>query len=54
MSQTWQFSEADLLLTIEKWFFIPLNSGFPQMKVHKSNVDMKNINCLEWYGGGLL
>ena len=47
VSQTLQFREADLLLTIAKWFIISLNSGFRQMKVHKSNVDMKNINYFE-------
>ena len=40
MSQALQFSEADLLLTIAKWFFISLNSGIRQIKVHESNVDI--------------
>ena len=53
VSQTLQFREADLLLTMAKWFFISLNSGFRQMKVHKNNVDMKTFNnYFEWYGGG--
>ena len=47
VSQTLQFREADLLLTIAKWFIISLSSGFRQMKVHKSNVDIKNINNFE-------
>ena len=53
VSQTLQFREADLLLTMAKWFFISLNSRFRQMKVHKNNVDMKTFNnYFEWYGGG--
>ena len=47
-----QFNEADLLLTIAKWFFTSLNSGFSQMNVNKSNVDIININYFEWYSGG--
>ena len=46
-----QFNEADLLLTIAKWFFTSLNSGFSQMNVNKSNVDIININYFEWYSG---
>ena len=47
-----QFNEANLLLTIAKWFFTSLNSGFSQMNVNKSNVDIININYFEWYSGG--
>ena len=47
-----QFNEADLLLTIAKLLFTSLNSGFSQMNVNKSNVDIININYFEWYGGG--
>ena len=57
MSQALQFREADLLLTIAKWFFISLNSGIRQIKVHESNVDIININYLNGMGkggGGLL
>ena len=46
-----QFNEADLLLTIAQWFFTSLNSGFSQMNVNKSNVDIININYFEWYSG---
>ena len=49
-----QFNEADLLLTIEKWFFTSLNSGFRQINVNKSNVDIININYFEWYGVGVV
>ena len=54
MSQALQFREADLLLTIAKWFFISLNSGIRQIKVHESNVDIININYLNGMrkGGG--
>ena len=47
-----QFNEADLLLTIAKWFFTSLNSGFSQMNVNKSNVDIININYLNGIAGG--
>ena len=52
MSQALQFSEADLLLTIAKWFFISLNSGIRQIKVHESKVDIININYLNGMGKG--
>ena len=47
-----QFNEADLLLTIAKWFFTSLNSGFSQMNVNKSNVDIINIIYLNGIAGG--
>ena len=47
-----QFNEADLLLTIAKLLFTSLNSGFSQMNVNKSNVDIININYFEWYSRG--